>query len=488
MAAAIGAQLSPEVDPEAVVTGLTIDSRQAGPGTAFVALPGARRDGADFVADAIGRGAPLAIAGRAVAGPVALVEDPVAALGQLAEVALRRAREANPALRVVAITGSVGKTTTKDLLARITSAQGPTVAAEGSLNNHLGVPLTVARVGADTDFLILEMGANHEGEIARLAQIAPADVGVVLGVSNAHIGEFGSLDAIARAKTELLRGLAHGGVSVLNTTDRVVGSMAFEAPGQVMTFGLHELARIAGYDMDTNPRGHLSLTVEDHDTNSRCRVRTKLTGEHLGVNVVAAMAAAAVLGIPLDQSAAALLGAEAASPHRMAVWRLPNRLTLVDDSYNASPESMLAAIRTVGDLARSAEQPAFAVIAPMAELGGASLAAHRAAGEALAEEGFERVVVVGEAAREVYWGARVGGLPEDAVELRPTIEGLEADIRRWAGPGHLLLKGSHGAELWRVAQALTEGLEPGNPDPVPAGDPYEQDLEDWAGDPLGDWI
>jgi UDP-N-acetylmuramoyl-tripeptide--D-alanyl-D-alanine ligase len=487
MARVIGATLSPQVELAAPVTGVVIDSRLAGPGAAFVALAGQHVDGADFVADAVGRGAPLAIVGRPVAGPTALVSDPALALRQIAEVALERAREANPKLRVIAITGSVGKTTTKDLLARITRAQGTTVASEGSFNNHLGVPLTAVQADGGTDWLILEMGANHEGEIARLARIARPDVAVVLAVSNAHVGEFGSLDAVARAKTELVKGLAEGGVAVLNTSDRAVSAMRFEAPGEVMSFGLDDSARIAGYDVASDASGHLSLTLEDHYTQARARVVTRLTGEHLAIDVVGAAAAAVAAGISLAKAAAALDGAEPASPHRMAIRRLTNRLTLVDDSYNASPDSMLAAIHAVGRLARRDRRLASAVIAPMAELGEASAEAHRAAGQALALERFERVIVLGEEAREVYWGARAGGLAADAIELRPNSDGLVDAIGQLPGPGYLLLKGSHGSGLWQVAESLTAGLEADGAPGAAVNGPDGLAKSLWELDGLGDW-
>ncbi|MDR0365451.1 MAG: UDP-N-acetylmuramoyl-tripeptide--D-alanyl-D-alanine ligase, partial [Bifidobacteriaceae bacterium] len=214
LATAVGGELSPQVDPNAELTGLVIDSRLAGPGTVFVALEGTRVDGIDFVDAAVAAGSPLAVVGRPVPGPTVLVPDPVAALGQIAEVALRRARVANPDLKVVAITGSVGKTTTKDLVARIFRSQGPTVASFGSLNNHLGVPLTVARAGLDTRYLVVEVGANHPGEIAGLARIAPPDVAVVLGVGKSHLGTFGSIEAAAATKAELVAGMEFGGMAV----------------------------------------------------------------------------------------------------------------------------------------------------------------------------------------------------------------------------------------------------------------------------------
>ncbi|MDR1186079.1 MAG: Mur ligase domain-containing protein, partial [Bifidobacteriaceae bacterium] len=278
LATAIGAYLSPDVVRDAELTDVVIDSRLAGPGKVFVALPGQHVNGLDFVSDAVAKGSPVAVVGEPVPGPTALVDDPVAALGHLAELALRRARVAAPGMRVIGLTGSVGKTTTKDLLARIAAGQGPTVAAEGSFNNQLGVPLTVIRANRATAFVIVEMGANHEGEIAALARIAPPDVGVVLGVGKAHVGEFGSREVIARTKAEIIAGLMPDGAAVLNMDDPLVRGMAFGAPENLITFGFDDMARIRGSKRALSSSGHLRLTVSDQETGQSARIETGLVG------------------------------------------------------------------------------------------------------------------------------------------------------------------------------------------------------------------
>ncbi|MDR1635056.1 MAG: UDP-N-acetylmuramoyl-tripeptide--D-alanyl-D-alanine ligase [Bifidobacteriaceae bacterium] len=454
LATAIGARLSPEVNPGAVLTDVVIDSRLAGPGAVFVALAGQKADGLDFVADAVAKGAPLAVVGQSVPGPIALVDDPVAALGNLAELALRRARVAARDMKVIGLTGSVGKTTTKDLLARITATVGPTVAAEGSFNNHLGVPLTVVRADRDTAFVVVEMGANHEGEIAALARIAPPDVGVVLGVGKAHVGEFGSREAIARAKAELLAGLMPNGAAVLNMDDPLVRAMAFGAPENLITFGFDDMARIRGLRRGLTAGGRLHLTIADQDTRESARIETGLVGRHLAVNVVAAVAAAAAAGIAVPAAAAALDGVTAVSPHRMALVDLPGGATVLDDSYNANPESVVAALETLARLAKKAGRGAIAVLGEMRELGQEAAAEHTRIGRFAARQHLTRLVVVGRAAQNIASGAASNGMAGKDIEFWPDVEGLADHLKSIAGQEFVLIKGSHGTDLWKVADSL----------------------------------
>jgi UDP-N-acetylmuramoyl-tripeptide--D-alanyl-D-alanine ligase len=358
-------------------------------------------------------------------------------------------------MKVIGLTGSVGKTTTKDMLARIAATRGPTVAAEGSFNNHLGVPLTVVKAGRDTAYVIVEMGANHEGEIAALARIAPPDVAVVLGVGKAHVGEFGSREAIVRAKSEIISGLMPNGTAVLNMDDPLVRAMAFSAPENLITFGFDDMARIRGSKRSLGAGGELRLTVSDQDTLSSARIETGLVGRHLAINVVAAVAAAVAAGIDLEAAAGALHGMTAVSPHRMALRQLPSGATLIDDSYNANPESLAAAIETLVKLAARSSRGSIAVLGEMRELGPESSVEHLRAGRAVCRQGIDRLIVVGEAARGIYLGAASHGMPAQAIEFWPDTDGLVSHLKSIAGQEFILIKGSHGTNLWKVAEELT---------------------------------
>jgi UDP-N-acetylmuramoyl-tripeptide--D-alanyl-D-alanine ligase len=438
-----------------------IDSREAGPGVVFLALPGSRAHGADFAADAVRRGSPFVMADRPLAVPHALVSDPFAALRQVAEVALRRVRVAGQNPMVIANTGSLGKTTTKDLLARILSQVGETVASPGSFNNHIGVPLTVTMAGPTTQFLVLEMGANHEGEIAALTRLAPPDVAVVLSVSNAHVGEFGSIEAIARAKAELVESLGPTGVAVLNLDDPLVAGMAFLAAADALTFGFDSAARIMGHDMATDAAGRLRLGVTDQDEDATAWMETELIGEQLAGDVLGAVAAAVAVGVPVGRAAAALDGVGPISPHRMAVSELDRGITLIDDAYNASPESVAAALEFAGSLARRSGRQAEAVLGSMLELGDESAAEHRRIGALVAREGFSRLIVVGSHARPMCDAAVAAGMPASHVEHHPAErapDGLAAQLAQILGPGVVLIKGSNSVGLWRLADQLKEQL------------------------------
>ncbi|MDR0592263.1 MAG: UDP-N-acetylmuramoyl-tripeptide--D-alanyl-D-alanine ligase [Bifidobacteriaceae bacterium] len=455
LATATGARLSPEVDCGAILTDVVIDSRLAGPGKVFVALPGSRVDGLGFVPEAVAKGSPLAVVGRLVDGPTALVDDPVAALGHVAEMALRRARVASGQMKVIGVTGSVGKTTTKDLIARICAQFGRTVAAEQSFNNHIGLPLTVVRADRETRFMVVEMGANHEGEIAALTRIAPPDVAVVLGVGRAHLGEFGSRQAIARAKGEMVAGMMPNGSAALNMDDPLVRGMAFGVSENVVTFGYEEMARIRGLKRRLGPDGRLRLTAMDQDIGRAIRIETGLVGLHQGLNVLGALAAAVAAGIEFPQAVAAVQGAEAASPHRMAVHHLSGGAILLDDSYNANPESMRAAIQTAAKMGKRGGRKVIAVLGEMRELGRATSAELLRVGRAVADHHIARLIVAGEPARAIGVGAATHGMASEDIEFWPQTDGLADHLRSIADHGLILIKASNGAQLWKLADSLT---------------------------------
>src|SRR3954466_5624094 len=377
-------------DGTAVVTGaVLVDSRAVGAGGLFVALPGERVDGADFVPAAAAAGAAAALPTRpAPALPCVVVSDPVAALGRLAAAVHRRL--AAGGLITVGITGSSGKTSTKDLLGQVLAAAGPTVSPQGSFNNDIGLPLTVLTAGPDNRFLVLEMGARGPGHIARLCRIARPDIGVVLNVGSAHLGEFGSAEVIAASKGELVEALPAGGTAVLNADDHRVLGMAPRTAARVVTTGLAADADVRATDVDLDdaarPRFTLVAGGEEH------RVELQVVGAHQVPNALSAAAAALAAGMTPGAVARALSAAGARSRWRMEVSRRPDGVTVVNDAYNANPESMRAALAA---LAALPGQRRIAVLGAMAELGPGAGAEHERLGRDAAAAGVDLVLAVG---------------------------------------------------------------------------------------------
>jgi UDP-N-acetylmuramoyl-tripeptide--D-alanyl-D-alanine ligase len=483
VAAATGGRLSPEdLDPATVVTGpVVVDSRQVQPGSLFVALPGEHVDGHDYAGAAVRAGAGLVLAARALThdgpddgGPVALpavvVDDVEKALGDLARAVLAQLREAavepgGTDLRVIGVTGSVGKTTTKDLLAQLCSAAGPTVAPEKSFNNEIGLPLTVLRADEQTRFLVLEMGASGIGHLQYLTDIAPPDVAVVLVVGHAHLGGFGGIEAVARAKAEIVEGLVPGGVAVLNADDPRVIAMAAKAPGPVATFGTTSAADVRAVDLRVDRAGRAAFTidagrvppVEDGPAGERSRadVRLRLVGEHHAHNALAAAAAALAVGIPLEDVAAGLSAADALSPHRMHVVERADGVTVVDDSYNANPDSMRAALRALAVLS-GRERRSIAVLGEMMELGPDARAEHEAIGLQVVRLNIDLTVVVGTGAQGIAAGAVREGSWGDEVVMVPDVDAAAALLEQELRPGDVVLvKSSQDAGLWQLGDRLT---------------------------------
>ncbi|MDR0432145.1 MAG: UDP-N-acetylmuramoyl-tripeptide--D-alanyl-D-alanine ligase [Bifidobacteriaceae bacterium] len=442
------------VNSETPVTSCTLDSRQAGPGALFVAVAGERADGHDYAQAAYEAGAALVLASRPVAVPHVLVPDTLAGLGLLARAHLQSLRKN---LKVIAVTGSVGKTTTKDLLGRLGRALGPTVAARGSFNNDIGLPLTVLQASPATRVLVLEMGANHVGEIAHLCWIAPPDVGVVLGVAPAHIGEFGSIEAIAAAKSELPAALGPDATAVLAADDPRVATMPTTA--HLMTFGASPAARVRLKQSWLDDAGRLTCRILT--PQGEVEIASGLIGLHHGVNLLASVAGGLALGIDLAAICQALAGAGADSPHRMALTDLPGGLELLDDAYNSNPASADSAMRFLAARAKATGRRSWAVLGEMLELGSASEGAHRQLGVLAAELGLDRLTVVGTGAKPALSGALDTGMDPRAVQFceappRPS------DIREAeATETIILIKGSNGTGLWRLAESLA------NPEAAP---------------------
>ncbi|MCA2212391.1 UDP-N-acetylmuramoyl-tripeptide--D-alanyl-D-alanine ligase [Jidongwangia harbinensis] len=436
--------------PEALVTGtVEYDSREVGPGSLFVAFAGERVDGHDFAAQAVAAGAAGVLGSRDTGVPGVVVADPLAALAVLARAVLDRL----PDLTVVGITGSSGKTTTKDYIAQLLARLGPTVATVGSLNNELGHPTTALRATPDTRFSVLEMGARGVGHIRHLAEVAPPRIGVVTNIGTAHVGEFGSLEGTARAKGELVEALPADGVAILNADDPLVSGMAGRTAARVVRFGESPDADVRAENVTLDSRGRASYTLAGRP------VRLRATGAHQVPNTLAAAAVALSQGMSPDDVAAALCEIDIVSSRRMDVFDRPDGVTVIDDSYNANPSSTAAALRALAVL--GADRRTTAVLGYMVELGEYEVAGHRDVGRLAAELGVDRLIVVADIARPVLDGAaeveQWKGEAVFAADQEAAVEALRADLR----PGDVVLVKGSRYRCWKVADALRpEGVRP----------------------------
>ncbi|WP_436698295.1 UDP-N-acetylmuramoyl-tripeptide--D-alanyl-D-alanine ligase [Nocardioides sp. BYT-33-1] len=433
-----------------------VDSRAPLPGGLFVAVVGERVDGHDY-AD----GAHAVLGSRPTTAPTVVVTDPVAALGRLARHVLDRLDAT-----VLAMTGSQGKTGTKDYLAavlRLLAGETAVVATAANNNNELGVPLTVLRADAATRFLVVEMGARGVGHLSYLCDIAPPSIAAVLNVGTAHVGEFGGREQIARAKGEIVEALPPEGTAVLNADDPLVAAMTPRTRARIVTFG--ETGDLRWRDVRLDPLGRPAVVLESGD--ERHAVRLRQSGLHQIPNAVAAAAMAVAAGFPLADVAGALGEAEAASRWRMEMSERADGLVVVNDAYNANPDSMRAALEALVAIGRGdASRPrrTIAVLGEMRELGEEHDAAHRAVGRAAAELGVDVLVVVAEAARGIAEGA-AGGAGE--VIVTAGREDATAWVRQNAGAEDVVLvKASRGVALEVVAEAIltnsrTSGLTSG---------------------------
>ncbi len=438
------------------------DNRKVTPGALFVAIPGERVDGHSFATAARDAGAAAVVGTHRTEAdmPHLLGEDSVQTLSWIARGVVREARARG--LVSIGVTGSSGKTSTKDLIAQVLERSGPTVAPEGSQNNEIGVPLTACRVGEDTRYLVSEMGARGVGHIAWLTSLVPLDVAVVLNVGQAHVGEFGGIEMTARAKSELVRDLSDERWAVLNADDPNVAAMAEKTRGRIAWVGLGELPdgalrlRARDVDVDALSRPRFTLEVTDASGTRTAPVELGVIGRHQVGNALSAAAVGLIVGMELDDVAAALSAAEVRSSWRMALSRLPGGALLLNDAYNANPDSLAAALATAADIveANRQEHPAaraIAVIGDMLELGEGASDAHLQAGRLAADLRYDEVVAVGEHAEAVVQGAaenvrvaRVAARDEVAGSLR-------------LSPGDVILvKGSRGIGLERVAAELEE--------------------------------
>ena len=458
-------------------TSVVTDSRQVVDGALFVAIAGEHVDGHDFVDAAARQGAAAALVEREIeSAPIAqiVVPDTVAALGALAKANLEARKAIDEPFTIIGITGSVGKTTTKDLLHALLSTQGETVAPKGSFNNEIGLPLTALKVGERTRYLVAEMGANHIGEIARLTKIAPPDIAVVLKVGVAHLGEFGSVERIAQAKSEIVRGEAPNAITVLNADDERVAAMSGIAKGDVFWFGIDKAQAhdIDGYmaadDIALDDLGHPVFELVSSQGVEQ-RVSLGIGGRHNVMNALAAASVAKLLGMPLERIAQVLADTRRISPHRMAVSEVERdgaRFTLIDDSFNANPDSMRAGIDGLMEWRSQEDQQPYrvAVLGSMLELGSDEHNLHRTIGAYALDGGVDALICVGGGddaslnalAQDIADG---GTEAKDADDMRPvravkTTQQAD-DLIRALNAEHpdmlVLLKGSHASGLSALA-------------------------------------
>jgi UDP-N-acetylmuramoyl-tripeptide--D-alanyl-D-alanine ligase len=361
------------------------DSRLATPGCIFLALKGDTVDGHEFAADAYRAGAMFSLTTHRIDGPCIVVKDVLEAVAALA--AFVRKRLTN--LTVIGITGSQGKTSTKDLLAHMLQVAGPTVSPAGSFNNDLGLPITLLECDERTMFCILEMGARHKGDIARLCAIAQPNIGVVLTVGTAHLGEFGSVQAIAETKSELIQSLSQDGIAVLGSFDPFTPAMVSLHKGRTINFGDNQEVRAADIEIREG-RPHFDLVTPA----GRDAVGMRVVGAHQISNALAVAAVGTALDLPIELIASSLSTAESASKWRMELHDVFG-LLIINDSYNANPESMAAALRSLVLFAQERGGESWAFLGKMHELGESSDAQHEAIGTLAQEIGIDHLVAIG---------------------------------------------------------------------------------------------
>lgn len=451
IAQAVGGRLV-AADPSVPVTGpVEYDSRKLAPGALFVAFPGERVDGHDFAAAAVAGGAVAVLGTREVTVddgepvPMIVVDDAHVALGRLARALVDRL----PDLTVIALTGSSGKTTTKDFLAQLCARLGPTVAPPGTMNNELGHPYTVLKATAETRYLVLENGARGQGHISYLCGIAPPRISVVLNVGVAHIGEFGSVDAIARAKGELVEALPEHGLAVLNADDARVRAMASRTRARVVLVGEAPDAEVRATDVALDERGRVSYTLVTPEGSAA--VRLAVTGRHQLGNTLAVAAVGRELGLSVAELATALGELRLVSTRRMDVFDRPDGVTVIDDSYNANPSSTEAALRALVSIGQG--RRTIAALGYHAELGEYERPGHQQVGQLAAELGVDLVIAIGEAA-PIHDGAvnvaSWGGKSVRVTDQQEAVALLRGELR----PGDVVLVKGSRYRTWDVVDAL----------------------------------
>ena len=437
-------------------SGIGTDTRTLRPGELFVALKGERHDGHRFLRKALEKGASGLLVSslpprlRDELGPggpaVILVDDTLVALQDLALMMRCRSR-----CTAIGITGSCGKTTTKDLLASILGVRHRVVASQGSFNNEVGVPLTLLRLRPETDFAVLEMGSRAPGHIRDLARLALPDVGVITMIGRAHLQTFGDLRKVMRSKSELLQALPEGGTAVLNADDPFFEDMRRMSPCRVLAFGTGRRAEVRGSGISTAEGGGVSFTLEIRGGGKR-RIDLNLPGRHNAYNALAAAAAALAAGADLEEIEGGLMNA-VATEWRMEMIRKAREITIINDAYNANPESMRAALEAMNEIA--ARSRAIAVLGDMAELGSQSEQAHREVGSMAVDYGTDVLITVGRKARLIARTARERGLPKGSVFTAGDVDEAAAILRAILEPGDVvLIKGSRFMGMERLVEMV----------------------------------
>ena len=410
------------------------DSRRAVEGSLFLALVGENGDGHNFIDDAFSRGAVLALTTREVGERCIVVPDVLEALARLASYVRGELRN----LKVIAVTGSQGKTTTKDLLYSVLSGQGDTIATEESFNNEIGLPITILRCTHETKFCVVEMGARHAGDITALCAISKPDIGVVLKVGSAHLGEFGSVEMIAQTKGELISALGPHGIAILGLYDRYTPEMRARHNGAVLTFGEESSADIRATDIEMREGApHFELVT----AAGREAVGMNLIGAHQVSNALATAAVCTALHIPLDYIASALSSATFSSKWRMELSEVDGTL-FINDAYNSNPDSVAAALSTLALFAQERGGESWAFLGKMHELGESSRSEHEAVGTLVHELGIDHLIAI---ACDEY-GAVARHYPDvaSALELIPFIS--QGDV--------LLFKASRAEKFEEVAEIV----------------------------------
>ncbi|MGW4291058.1 UDP-N-acetylmuramoyl-tripeptide--D-alanyl-D-alanine ligase [Streptomyces sp. NPDC004673] len=448
IAAVVSGKIADVPDPDIQVSEPAVfDSREVVPGSLFIALKGKSSDGHDYAATAIAQGAVAALVTRPVGVPAIVVDDVLQAFGRLGRYLNS---EWLTSTKVVGITGSAGKTSTKDFIAQV--LPGKVVATPQSFNNEIGLPLTITMAQADTDYLVLEMGARHIGDIRDLTRIARPDISVVTNVGTAHVGEFGGRDNIAKAKGEIVEALEPGGLAVLNADDERVLPMRNRTRAQVVTYGLSEEADVRATDLKTDGQGRASYTLLT--PGGSARVELKFVGDVQVHNSLAAAAIGLHAGLTVEEVADRLSAAMPRSRWRMETTTRADGVTIVNDAYNANPSSMPHSLDALDSMSRGKDQRSIAVLGRMNELGADSRTEHIEIGRYAAALGLDRIILVGEE-EEARWMLEGANDTENRAVHVPDADTALELLHTILQPGDVVLvKASRGVQLQDLAERL----------------------------------